>query len=268
MPGTTLDRGGGTSSSLEPNAGMQSHEVAALSAKARSFPYLPSGLDTKEVEDGLVHTGFWETHGNLGPRHTLAPADHRTMSPAYVAGNSLLYAKKFTPFGPQEFKVSPLTRAKSMQVLSNTTSPSCVTKGVGNFQFEDGAVYSGEFRDRSITGHGKYTWPGGRTYEGQYVRNKRDGEGTMKWATDRQKLGDRDEAGLPVDRRAYTGRWEDGKPADGTATWTSKRGTARSGTWSGGRRGWWIWPQEDPWGMHVHSTVRLPGHLTLRDAPK
>jgi hypothetical protein len=247
---------------------MKSQQVAALSERAKSFPFLDTGLDTTDVEDNAVYTGFWQTHGH-----------ERIMSPQYLAGNSILWAKKFPGYGPKDFKVHPLTRATSMQIISRTNHKDRVSDGFGNFKFEDGAVYSGEFQNRAITGEGKYTWRDGRTYSGQFRGSELHGEGTFTWPDGRVYKGQyesnvRNGQGTMTwkDGRAYTGTWKGGKPADSSAAsraeWTTKRGNKSNGTWVDGRRGYWIWPQEDPWGMHAHSTVQLPRHLTLRDAPK
>jgi hypothetical protein len=244
--------------------GMKSQQVAALSERAKSFPYLGAGLDTTDVEDGAVYTGYWQAHGH-----------ERIMSPQYLAGNSILWSKKYPGYGPKDFAVHPLTRAKSMQIISRTNHKDKVTEGFGNFKFEDGAVYSGEFQNRAITGEGKYTWRDGRTYTGQFRGSELHGEGTFTWPDGRVYKGQyesniRNGEGTMKwkDGRSYTGTWKGGKPADGNGEWTTKRGNKNKGTWVDGRRGWWIWPQEDPWGMHAHSTVTLPRHLTLRDAPK
>uniref|UniRef100_A0A7S0N237 Uncharacterized protein n=2 Tax=Pyramimonas obovata TaxID=1411642 RepID=A0A7S0N237_9CHLO len=77
--------------------------------------------------------------------------------------------------------------------------------GLGVMQFPDGSKYEGEFEGDFIQGMGKYTYVSNNTYVGQYKRGKRDGLGRYKWTNSGQ---------------LYNGLWEDDRRSGaGTHFW-------------------------------------------------
>ena len=46
---------------------------------------------------------------------------------------------------------------------------------IGNYQFKDGATYTGELKRRKPDGKGKTVYPNGDVYEGYYVKGKQIG---------------------------------------------------------------------------------------------
>ena len=76
-----------------------------------------------------------------------------------------------------------------------------VRQGKGTFTWEDGNVYTGNWKNDEISGYGELTYPEIGTYKGNYSNSMRSGEGTFTW-----EIGD-----------SYTGGWrEDKMSGDGT----------------------------------------------------
>ena len=49
--------------------------------------------------------------------------------------------------------------------------------GKGKFEWPDGRIYDGEYKNDKKEGHGDFTWPDGRKYDGNWKNGKQDGEG-------------------------------------------------------------------------------------------
>ena len=48
--------------------------------------------------------------------------------------------------------------------------------GVGRYEWPDGKVYHGDFKDNNKEGNGLFMWPDGKSYDGGWIDNKQDGE--------------------------------------------------------------------------------------------
>ena len=42
-------------------------------------------------------------------------------------------------------------------------------------------MYTGEWHQSKLHGHGNYTWPDGTKYIGMFSNNKKEGRGTITW---------------------------------------------------------------------------------------
>jgi len=52
---------------------------------------------------------------------------------------------------------------------------------IGVYNWSDGRIYKGEWKNNKMEGTGEFKWPDGRKYEGQYVDDKKEGDGTFYW---------------------------------------------------------------------------------------
>lgn len=73
-----------------------------------------------------------------------------------------------------------------METLSTTTSRVKVSRKLlislqGVYNWSDGRVYSGEWKNNKMEGRGVFTWPDGRRYEGEYIDDKKEGKGIFYW---------------------------------------------------------------------------------------
>lgn len=53
------------------------------------------------------------------------------------------------------------------------------TQEDGEYTFENGAVYNGQWRGRMRHGHGEQSWPDGARYEGEWRNNQVHGRGVF-----------------------------------------------------------------------------------------
>lgn len=89
--------------------------------------------------------------------------------------------------------------------------------GQGQQSWEDGRVYTGQFRAGKFHGDGHMVWRtdlGIMSYVGQYLEDAKHGQGKYTWP----------------DNRVYDGGWQHGKRS-GTATYTAATGESRRGIW-------------------------------------
>ena len=93
----------------------------------------------------------------------------------------------------------------------------------GIYNWVDGRVYEGEWKDNNMHGKGVYKWKDGRVYEGDYYLDKKHGFGRYTWA----------------DGRIYEGQWYNGKQ-HGEGKYTLQDGTVKTGIWEAGKRLRWI----------------------------
>jgi len=75
-----------------------------------------------------------------------------------------------------------------------------------------------------MDGHGKFEWPDGRIYIGDYKEGKKDGEGEYDWS----------------DGRIYKGGWKDGKQHGEGLFFCVKKKVWKKGIWENGKRMKWI----------------------------
>ena len=128
--------------------------------------------------------------------------------------------------------------------------------GRGRFEWVDGIVYDGEFRDNVAEGRGTYTWPDGSRYEGDVRRGLRHGYGVQTFADN------------PA---VYEGEWKDGMRHgkgklsfdasgeafyDGSWAMDKKHGRGKmvyaSGNWYDGE---WVKDVKHGWGRMVWVTT-------------
>ena len=117
--------------------------------------------------------------------------------------------------------------------------------GRGRYEWVDGIVFEGHFRDNVAEGHGTYSWPDGARYEGQIRRGLRHGRGVMRfadaptWYDGEWRDGMRHGRGvLAFDADAscrYDGEWaRDKKHGRGTFVYAS--GNRYDGEWANDRK--------------------------------
>ena len=75
-----------------------------------------------------------------------------------------------------------------------------------------------------MDGHGKFEWPDGRIYIGEYKEDKKDGEGEYEWP----------------DGRKYKGSWKDGKQHGEGLFYIADKKIWKKGIWNNGKRIKWI----------------------------
>lgn len=90
-------------------------------------------------------------------------------------------------------------------------------KGVHDFSFSDGRIYSGEWLDYQPSGKGTMKWPDGTSYTGSFAFGKPSGEGIMNYH----------------DGNTYQGYFIDGLPS-GEGKKILVDGTELSGNWVNG----------------------------------
>lgn len=95
--------------------------------------------------------------------------------------------------------------------------------GKGVCRYDDGRVYSGQWRLGLRHGEGTITWPSGMRYAGRWANDKISGEGRMEYPKN-------DREG----RAYHIGHWENGVPK-GHGVLVMRDGSRRAGIWSGRR---------------------------------
>lgn len=77
------------------------------------------------------------------------------------------------------------TIARTPVTSSKTTSKErvsiCALTGKGVYNWSDGRVYEGTWKNNKMEGEGVFKWPDGRKYEGEYVDDKKEGRGIFYW---------------------------------------------------------------------------------------
>lgn len=91
--------------------------------------------------------------------------------------------------------------------------------GEGTKEYQDGSVYSGQWKDGKREGYGEMLWPSGFSYRGQWKNNKRHGAGITQWHS-----GD-----------THEGFWDQNR-IHGPGRYTWKDGTVFEGHWLNGKR--------------------------------
>lgn len=100
--------------------------------------------------------------------------------------------------------------------FSQTFEAKCLSgnceNGYGTYQFNDGTVYIGNFKNFKLNGKGKYTYKNGNTYDGEWVNAVREGQGTIEY-----KSGDSYSGSWKADKKHGFGKykWSDGTRYEG-----------------------------------------------------
>jgi len=87
-----------------------------------------------------------------------------------------------------------LTTARTLATSSRTISKAKVSSNdllayVGVYNWSDGRVYQGQWKNNKMEGRGVFEWPDGRRYEGEYIDDKKEGQGVFYWPDGRKYDG-------------------------------------------------------------------------------
>jgi len=96
--------------------------------------------------------------------------------------------------------------------------------GIGDFPFESGETYVGDWVANRKDGFGTQTWTKGHKYEGEWSVGKRHGKGSYWQKTENGRL-----------RKQYAGDWVEDK-RDGLGIFLYKNGDKYEGEWMSNRR--------------------------------
>ncbi len=88
-----------------------------------------------------------------------------------------------------------------------------IIKGVGEFDFDTGTIYSGEWEENQFDGEGKLSIPSEGHYIGEFSDSKKNGYGTFTWE----------------DGSVYEGEWKNDK-IHGNGTYNGSGGVTYTGT--------------------------------------
>lgn len=117
-------------------------------------------------------------------------------------------------------------------------------EGFGIYEFEDGSIYTGQWKKDVMDGYGKYSWPDGAIYEGEFKDNKRSGKGKLVYGQTSQ-INIEYEGEFMNDQRSgfgklittkgvYEGYFKEGN-FDGEGKFTFKNDTVKEGVWLNGK---------------------------------
>ena len=56
-----------------------------------------------------------------------------------------------------------------------------IREGLGIFQYKNGDVYVGEFKNNKIDGYGIYRWKNNSVYDGMFKEDQRHGKGVIRY---------------------------------------------------------------------------------------
>ena len=134
------------------------------------------------------------------------------------------------------------------------TLPACPTSGYfhncfGNFVYDGGGKYAGEWQNDERNGHGTYTYPNGNKYVGKFKNGKKNGYGIFTWSG-----GDK-----------YQGEWEnDERNGQGAYAWAD--GDKYQGEWKNDQtngQGTYTWKNGDKYvGQHIYNSRTGKGTYT------
>lgn len=106
-----------------------------------------------------------------------------------------------------------ITERESKRLI-NTTVGVFERKNLPSLTMDDGAIYSGQWKNGKRDGIGYQIWPDGSNYEGEWTDDKANGKGKLKHA----------------DGDVYEGMWKNDK-AEGFGTYLHTNGTKYVGYW-------------------------------------
>ncbi len=109
--------------------------------------------------------------------------------------------------------------------------------GQGTVMWPDGEKYVGEWKDDKRNGQGTYTYANGDKYVGEHKDDKANGQGTLTYANGAKYIGEHKDDKLNgqgtivwPDGDKYVGEWKDDK-RNGQGTYTYADGTVEEGIW-------------------------------------
>ncbi len=148
--------------------------------------------------------------------------------------------------------ISFLTPLSSILILTNFAYADCVSgdcnNGTGKFEYADGGVYEGSFKDGWREGHGKYTWAGKDRYEGNWTHGNQDGDGsyfnadgsiefTGRWQNGQRLAAENAENKNVSDNPDTNNGCISGNCVDGTGVYLLPTGDRYEGSFKDGKRG-------------------------------
>lgn len=83
-----------------------------------------------------------------------------------------------------------MTKAERSTYLNVCLQGDCIN-GTGTFVDQEGATYTGPFKNKQREGFGKWVTPSGHTYDGYWKNDKKEGKGIYVYKTDPLKIAAR-----------------------------------------------------------------------------
>ena len=124
--------------------------------------------------------------------------------------------------------------------------PDCPSSGYfdncyGEWTFDGGDKYVGEFKDNKMHGQGTYTYASGSKYVGEWTDGKANGQGTYYYVSGNKYIGEFKNGkshgqgtSMYVNGDKYVGEWKDDKK-DGLGTYTWADGSSDTGYYLNGQ---------------------------------
>jgi len=107
----------------------------------------------------------------------------------------------------------------------NKTKKGCVSgdciNGYGSYNFDNGDLYVGTWKNGSKHGNGNYYWKSGKVYCGEFKEGKFDGFGSLMY-------------GIDANLECYIGSWKNGL-REGNGTYIFGEGSYSEGNWKNGK---------------------------------
>ena len=108
--------------------------------------------------------------------------------------------------------------------ISSSVNAQCISgdciNGSGIWEWESGAVYTGEFEDGNRHGYGHYSFKNGDTYTGEWKNNERHGYGVFHYN------------GSEKGYKSYAGEWKkNNRSGMGIMTYKNETTIAKFGVW-------------------------------------
>ena len=206
-------------------------------------------LETKEIENGILYYGEWDSKGNKHGRGIkLWP--NGTKYIGYLINNKANIRGKLI-YNDGDIYEGEWNDDKEEGYGKYTHIDGAIYEGYwkddkldgkGKEIWPDGNSYEGDYVEGNKNGHGKFIWSDGSVYEGDFVNNNIDGKGIYKWPDGRQYEGSWKENqmhGYGVfswpDGRMYKGEYKNDKK-EGYGVFRWKSGEEYRGFWKNGKQ--------------------------------